>query len=428
MGPWQRRGMLRLVFAAMLLGLQLALADDNSFLTAEGAGSSDSDPMQAGTPSLTSTSQGIRGEFKANHRRSSDEQLLMRLGPQTSRHLLQTFECQGHNDCLNNVYGYGSKGSYCTSAFTCACQVDSNCQHQYAAGPFCRGVCVACMDTSDCEGSLVCNTTTNVCQSEDEDDPASSSTCDFDDQASVHPTANNATCPKDFVTDASFVVTLQGPCSTTMLDLRELATDVLIEFLPFVPACAMEISLLGTARRRQLLQAGPATYVILFRVYADDAAQGERVSSVFNSYALGAFIRDTLKVNVAAAVSVLDVQTSVQRVAGATSDPHFVTLSGDKFDFNGVAGSTYCIVTDERLQVNARFVGASAAKLPFSSSAQGDARTWMDQVAVMHGGDRVLIDAASPLGASYASSVGSVIVNGSYAHVRLVAPLSSTGV
>eukprot|EP00899_Mesostigma_viride_P024718 jgi/Mesvir1/5430/Mv15491-RA.1 len=111
-------------------------------------------------------------------------------------------------------------------------------------------------------------------------------------------------------------------------------------------------------------------------------------------------------------------------LSSATSDPHFVSARGDHFDFKGRAQRSYCVLSDERLHMNVRLMGAAgasdaaggasikAANDSRVSNQDGDARTWMDQISIMYGNDRVLVDADSRPGAPYAASFGTIVLNG----------------
>eukprot|EP00899_Mesostigma_viride_P010767 jgi/Mesvir1/19692/Mv09958-RA.1 len=235
--------------------------------------------------------------------------------------------------------------------------------------------------------------------------------CNFEDAAGVTIVPVGATCPKELLVEAAYALALAN-CTTNEFNLKELMGDMVLAYFKTIPACAIESSLLwlDDARRRHLLQSPTASYLLLLRVYVGSRAEGQSILDVMNSYAFGNFLVETLNVNVAQQSDVLDVQASLVQVGAAMSDPHFTTPTGDKFDFNGVAGGSYCIITDKQVQVNARFVGAAASEA--SSSPKPDTRTWMDQVAIMHASNRILIGAASPAGTPFALSFGSLAVNG----------------
>eukprot|EP00899_Mesostigma_viride_P002247 jgi/Mesvir1/12022/Mv00319-RA.1 len=217
------------------------------------------------------------------------------------------------------------------------------------------------------------------------------------DAASVTIVPVSAACPKEFLVEASFTLALAN-CTTNEFNLKELMTDLMLQYFKTIPSCAIESSLLGLvdARRRHLLQTPEAYYLLLLRFYVESRAEGQSILNVLKSFAFGNFLVEALHVNVAGQSDLLDVQASLVQVGAAISDPHFTTPTGDKFDFNGVAGGSYCIITDKQVQVNARFVGVAAHEA--STTSKPDPRTWMDQVAIMHGSDRILIGAASPAG------------------------------
>eukprot|EP00899_Mesostigma_viride_P025780 jgi/Mesvir1/6387/Mv12271-RA.1 len=242
-------------------------------------------------------------------------------------------------------------------------------------------------------------------------DTPPSDTCDFEDAAGVTIVPAGATCPKELLVEASYALALAN-CTTAEINLKELMSDLMLQYLKTIPACAIESSLLSLddARRRHLLQTPTALYLLILRVFVESHAEAQSIVDVMRSFLFGNFLAEALNVNVAEQSRLLEVQASIVEVGAATSDPHFTTPTGNKFDFNGVAGGSYCILTDKQVQVNARFVGAAASEV--SSSSQPDRRTWMDQVAIMHGTDRILIDASSPAGTPFALSLGSLVVNG----------------
>eukprot|EP00899_Mesostigma_viride_P006039 jgi/Mesvir1/15436/Mv06620-RA.1 len=210
------------------------------------------------------------------------------------------------------------------------------------------------------------------------DNTTTPGTCDFEDAAGVTIVSASATCPKELLVEASFVLAL-ADCTTDEFNLKELMADLMVKYFSTIPACAIESSLLGLddARRRHLLQIPASSYLLLLRAYVESHAEGQSILAVMKSYAFGRFLVDALTTNVALQSTLRDVQASIVQVGAATSDPHFTTPTGDKFDFNGVAGSSYCILTDKQVQVNARFAGAAVSEA--SSSSVPDTRTWMEQ-------------------------------------------------
>eukprot|EP00899_Mesostigma_viride_P007069 jgi/Mesvir1/16363/Mv18111-RA.1 len=86
---------------------------------------------------------------------------------------------------------------------------------------------------------------------------------------------------------------------------------------------------------------------------------------------------------------------------GARSDPHFVTLAGTHFDWMGQGDRSFCIISDKAVHVNAHlFAGTDGRR-------KG---TWMDQIAVLHGGDNVVVSTGAPAG--FPGLHGSVSING----------------
>eukprot|EP00899_Mesostigma_viride_P007159 jgi/Mesvir1/16444/Mv18164-RA.1 len=164
----------------------------------------------------------------------------------------------------------------------------------------------------------------------------------------------------------------------------------------------------------------PTRIRLAFQIYVDDDAQGNRlVAEILANFAQA--LSTYFGTFVGTVQSVENVQAAYSIMSTATSDPHFVTSRGQKFDFNGEAAKTYCIITDRTLHVNARFTGAAnpeATPVPASATTKPDDRTWMDQVAILVGDDRVLVGAESPPGTSYALAYGTLLVNGAAAATR----------
>eukprot|EP00899_Mesostigma_viride_P015012 jgi/Mesvir1/23511/Mv22353-RA.1 len=230
----------------------------------------------------------------------------------------------------------------------------------------------------------------------------------------------DVSCTSDFAVAAQIKVVMAG-CRASNLNLTAMATAM--SAVINVSACALELSFESFSegrssddRRRRLLQEGPgATLVFGLVMFVPDEVQGNIVLSDLDGTMKLATLLALIKEDVGDVVSV-NVTAVLVRPRSATSDPHFVTARGSKFDFNGEAGRTYCVVTDTQLQINARFVGATpdAALVSPTNQVNGkpDTRTWMDQVAILHGSDRVLVEAASPQKTPYTLSFGTVSVNG----------------
>ena len=68
---------------------------------------------------------------------------------------------------------------------------------------------------------------------------------------------------------------------------------------------------------------------------------------------------------------------------GVVNDPHFVGAQGTKFDFNGEAGQSVCLVTDDRLHVNALLGGYEGAPIATGfDNSQKTLRTWIQEVGI----------------------------------------------
>eukprot|EP00899_Mesostigma_viride_P007383 jgi/Mesvir1/16646/Mv10181-RA.1 len=278
--------------------------------------------------------------------------------------------------------------------------------------------CVACKDSTNNEEvnpDEFCNSDAPFCVFADENDqygaycsPYANPVCLFDIEDSK---PANATCLTDTALLATIIVHAEN-CTVTSLDLERLVGAM--SSVLKLPRCSLELTLAppgDTPRRRNLLQTDIDIYPInlLFKAYVANVPNGTALLEVFKTVELAALLA-LFESDFGDIISISANDTVVVQLAAATSDPHFVTPNGFKFDFNGRADQTFCIVTAERLQINARFMGAADS----SSAAQlaSDARTWMDQVAILSGNDKVLVEAASAPGASYSTSFGTVRVNG----------------
>eukprot|EP00899_Mesostigma_viride_P010183 jgi/Mesvir1/19166/Mv01187-RA.1 len=223
-----------------------------------------------------------------------------------------------------------------------------------------------------------------------------------------------ATCAKDVATDALVEINI-GNCITSDFDLTEFASALAIQMFYTVPRCAIEVSAELSARvgKRHLLQTD-VTVTIALRLHVGDLPSGEELQGLLDSPAFSLFVAEYVEDVLGTVLSIRVLYTGVSMLSSATSDPHFTTTRGDKFDFNGEAGSSYCIVSNKQLQVNAHFMGATISNvLPGGGiSRQADTRTWMDQVAVLAGRDRLLVEAEEPAGSHFATSLGAVSVNG----------------
>eukprot|EP00899_Mesostigma_viride_P009169 jgi/Mesvir1/18253/Mv09527-RA.3 len=164
-------------------------------------------------------------------------------------------------------------------------------------------------------------------------------------------------------------------------------------------------------RRRSLLQLSQYEYDVVVRIYSATPQERDVILALLQ----GTSFLDLLEAvfgNLTGFETLADlVQIISYIVASARSDPHFVTQAGVPFDFMGKAGRTYCVLSSHDLAVNVRMMGPGGALVPVAADASGksnDTRTWMDQLAVVYKGHRVLISAQSPAGTPYTVSHGSI--------------------
>eukprot|EP00899_Mesostigma_viride_P022540 jgi/Mesvir1/3470/Mv11963-RA.1 len=241
---------------------------------------------------------------------------------------------------------------------------------------------------------------------------------------------DDAVCSTPYKLEALLSIKLLD-CITVNVSLPDIVANLTQLITPAVPACALELTVIpredmisqagaGTdisaSSSRKLLQGPVVDYelILALRVYVESVTQGSALKDLLNSLQFGAYLSDAL----AWIGSVPDIIMQVvfdYASASVQSDPHFTTAAGNKFDFPGAPGQTFCIVSDKQVQVNARFMGAvnaEGAVAAAGSPSQPDTRTWMDQIGFMYGKDRVLIDAKSGPGTPFSVSFGVVAANG----------------
>eukprot|EP00899_Mesostigma_viride_P002331 jgi/Mesvir1/12099/Mv00369-RA.1 len=213
------------------------------------------------------------------------------------------------------------------------------------------------------------------------------------------------TCPTDIAVEARIELALEN-CTATSMNLTSIAISMASAMN--LSACALELSLVHNQEKRHLL-GNTSNFTLLLLVFVSDEAQG---SAILYSTIELALVLALLEDHVGQ-IAAIRATVAMVVLSSVTSDPHFVTSDGSKFDFNGVAGQSYCIVTDARLQVNARLMGTAKSPVDVNApSGRPDSRTWMDQVAILYGSDQVLVEAASPPGTPFAASFGTIRVNG----------------
>eukprot|EP00899_Mesostigma_viride_P016297 jgi/Mesvir1/24669/Mv21963-RA.1 len=239
------------------------------------------------------------------------------------------------------------------------------------------------------------------------------------------------TCPTLMAVQADVTVEF-GNCTVLQFDLSPLAAEV--AGILNVPPCRVSVSVQPAhhahATTRRLLQDDTSAIQLLIQVAMANETEALPLLALLS----GPEFEDTVAAFFEEIGNVVSLSAvfSIASLSSVTSDPHFVTAQGAKFDFNGVAGQSYCILTDANVQVNARFVGADASTSVVAAKAlsadKPDTRTWMDQVAILYGGDHVLVEAASPPAARFAAATGTVRVNGEALEGRAFATRLASGV
>eukprot|EP00899_Mesostigma_viride_P004366 jgi/Mesvir1/13930/Mv16051-RA.1 len=255
---------------------------------------------------------------------------------------------------------------------------------------------------------------------------------------------DDVTCSTGTAVEVRIALTLAN-CVVTRLDLLAMASTM--ASVMNIPNCTLQLDFVSdeatipplTLGRRLLADPGNGTsgvnittgfngtagnVTLLLFAFVPAGLEGDKILADISGTIQLATLLAVLEGNVGEVIAI-NVAAALVQLGSVTSDPHFVTPLGHRFDFQGAAGQTYCIVTDKRLHVNARFVGAAKSSLATNAAgmqapnvligvpnASTDGRTWMDQVSVLHGGDRVLVDAASAPGTPYTASFGTVHVNG----------------
>eukprot|EP00899_Mesostigma_viride_P002492 jgi/Mesvir1/12243/Mv00461-RA.1 len=238
-------------------------------------------------------------------------------------------------------------------------------------------------------------------------------------------------CSTGYLVQASYLVSFATCSYNDTLDV-DLIRDAVAVWLGH-PPCQVGVNATlggGSSIWRRLLQLGELAedqIEIAIESFASSELSQQSVKGIFESAGFAAFLADLFEpfgdvAEVALAAPVREVD-----LGSAKSDPHFVSARGDRFDFVGRAERSYCVLSDERVHVNARLMGAESDKgasikagdtsvaskgASARVSKKADARTWMDQISVMYGSDRVLVDANSRPGTPYAASFGTVLLNG----------------
>eukprot|EP00899_Mesostigma_viride_P008121 jgi/Mesvir1/1730/Mv21182-RA.1 len=326
------------------------------------------------------------------------------------------FACIDDNSTIANAQGFvdtacSKERPFCADLFFAIPEKGGLSQRQVDGyGSF----CAACVDdTSGSGNDTGCAGATPYCVSGECNEFINPS-CSFtrNDVTADH----SASCSTEIAVEARLQITLVN-CTTTSLNLTALAS--MMGSVLNVSRCALELEYVSrtatvSSNGRRLLQSPPGSSVITFLllVFVADDQLGKALLSNFDNNLELALLLALQELNIGE-ILLTEITSALLRLGTATSDPHFITPRGQKFDFNGAAGHTYCIVSDKELHVNARFMGPAKSSLAVKAVAsQTDNRTWIDQVSILHGGDRVLVDAESAPGAPYTSSFGVVLVNG----------------
>eukprot|EP00897_Mesotaenium_endlicherianum_P001069 jgi/Mesen1/10963/ME000096S10538 len=90
---------------------------------------------------------------------------------------------------------------------------------------------------------------------------------------------------------------------------------------------------------------------------------------------------------------------NITKVVG---DPHFYGAHGERFDFEGKGGESYCLVADTAVHINMHL---------FKGPRQPNA-TYIDEIGVLHAGHKITISAASAEDAHFHDVQGQVTVDG----------------
>eukprot|EP00899_Mesostigma_viride_P001337 jgi/Mesvir1/11203/Mv05736-RA.1 len=217
---------------------------------------------------------------------------------------------------------------------------------------------------------------------------------------------DGVSCSSDIAVGARIVLTMAN-CTRTRLNLKALASTM--ASVLNVSACAVELDFVLS---EEAALPGEGVIILQMLAFVPNDQVGSQMISNINSTVQLAMLLAILEGNIGEVIEIKVEEVVLLHLGSATSDPHFVMPQGQKFDFNGIAGQTYCILSDKRLHVNARFIGPSESLATKATADKTDDRTWMDQLSIMHGSDRVLVDAMSAPGTPYSTSFGTVLTNG----------------
>eukprot|EP00899_Mesostigma_viride_P001006 jgi/Mesvir1/10906/Mv22756-RA.1 len=149
-------------------------------------------------------------------------------------------------------------------------------------------------------------------------------------------------------------------------------------------------------------------FTLNFSLHLDNATETTAVETLLAGPSLNVILGE-LFASASANARVVASMTGACDAPSVTSDPHIATVSGDKFDFGGVPGGSYCMLSSTPVHVNARMTGPVTP----SGAAAPSGKTWMDQVAILYKSDVIVVSAESNgTSVPFALSFGTVTING----------------
>eukprot|EP00899_Mesostigma_viride_P007707 jgi/Mesvir1/16938/Mv25089-RA.2 len=164
-------------------------------------------------------------------------------------------------------------------------------------------------------------------------------------------------------------------------------------------------------RRRDLLQG--ATILRVTRLFFPTEAQAVQAQELI----LQALEDGTLLAQLQALFGVTGIASInflLNFLSGFTSDPHFQGPCGQRFDFMGAPGESFCLMTSEALHINGKMMAAvaPASRAGVAVTPVGSNNTWVQELGIRYGNASISISALSPPGAGFKAQSGRVFVNG----------------
>eukprot|EP00899_Mesostigma_viride_P007703 jgi/Mesvir1/16934/Mv15793-RA.1 len=164
-------------------------------------------------------------------------------------------------------------------------------------------------------------------------------------------------------------------------------------------------------RRRSLQQ---ANLIRVTRMYFDTAAAAEQAAQLIAAALANNALLAQLRAIVPIIVAIDRVDVDLLSPAGVTSDPHFQGPCGQRFDFMGAPGESFCLMTSKALHLNGKMTAAvaPASRAGVAVTEEGSKNTWIQELGILYGTTNITISAQAVAGSSFSGQQGRVFVNG----------------